>query len=158
MKQKWSVILGVTCVLLGASLVWLYTHPPLLSSGHHRRYDEDNKTLVYGIDLDNNCRWPVTLTSVTVNGHQNEHPAAMGVHSAGILAGNAAARLEQYGDQLQLGPVHGWKIPPQPQPPGPDSYAVRLDWQAIDATHAQVTIHYRYLGLPMQYPMDKLLH
>lgn len=152
MRGRWLLLaLALALVLLAAGAGWIYAHPPLKSFGMAERHDGQGNTLAYGIELENTGRWPLTLTAVQMDGREFSYPWAMAVanFTDSELASSAAIRMEECGHKLETGPVKGWKI--QPDEPRGGSYALRIDWEGMPAPPAEVVVHYRYLGLPMQY-------
>ncbi|WP_374712709.1 hypothetical protein [Symbiobacterium terraclitae] len=142
------------CAALAAmvGIGWVYTHPPLSSRGHSERSDDEGNIVVYGIDLDNRGRWPLTLTAVTVGGKEVLPPHAVAVanFADGQIAGSAAIDLEANGYKLTIGPIYGWEILSQRHVRG-FRYAIRLDLRGLDAEPGRIVVHYRYLGLPLRY-------
>jgi len=148
-RRRWLV--AAACVVLAAAAAgigWVYTHPPLRSLGYTTRRSEDGKVMVYGVDLDNSGRWPLTLTAVTKDGQEVLPPEAIAVanFADGHLAGNAAVNMEANGYKLTTGPVYGWKMLPARRS-GLSAYGIRL----FNAGSGTFVIHYRYLGLPLRY-------
>lgn len=153
MRRRWLVlVVSLSLAALGTGTGWIYTHPPLMSAGFHERHDGDGKTLVYGIELDNTGRFPLTLTAVTINGDVIDYPQAMAVSNFtdAQLAANAAIMMEEDGHKLTTGPVNGWEMQPV-QRVGRGRYGLRLDWEGMPTGTVEIVVHYRYLGLPMKY-------
>ena len=153
MGRKWPVlVVSLSLAALAAGTGWIYTHPPLHSTGLSRLHDGQDRTLAYGIDLDNTGRFPLALTAVTIGGEEIDYPQAMVVANFldGQLAANAATMMEVHGQKLTTGPVSGWEMQPQ-QRVGRGRYGLRLDWEGMPPGPVEITVHYRYLGLPMKY-------
>lgn len=153
----WMVVL--IAVAVGTGTGWIYTHPPLRSTGLSERYTGD-KTLAYGIDLQNTGRWSLRLTGVRVNGENWEYPRAMAVanFTDTHLAGNAAIDLDANGHKLKTRPVRGWEIEPRQRvlEKGEGSYGLRLDWEGMPSEQTEVIIYYRYLGLPLRHAVTSI--
>lgn len=153
MLRKWQVLVaGVALLGVATGIGWIYTHPPLYSSGMAERPDEVEKTRAYGLDLENRGRWPLTLTVVKINGKEIDYPQAMGVANLtdNHLAFSAATMMDER-HKLQTGPVNGWQTQAKQRLQPVGSYGLLLEGDGVPPDNAQVIIHYRYLGLPMQY-------
>lgn len=146
------LVVSLPLVAFGTAIGWIYTHPPLMSAGVHERHDGDGRTVVYGIDLDNTGRFPLTLTAVTINGKAINYPQAMAVSNFtdAQLAANAAVVMEEAGHKLTIGPVKGWELQPVQRVEG-GRYGIRLELEGMPAGTLEIVVHYRYLGLPMRY-------
>lgn len=154
MRRKWLVlVVSVVLAAFGAGIGWIYTHPPLVSTGLGRLHDGQEKTLAYGIDPENTARWPLTLTAVSINNREVHYPQALAVAnlSDGQLAANAAMRMAEHGHKLKTGSVKGWVMQPQQRLQPFGSYGLRLDWEGIPSGPAEIVVNYRYLGLPMRH-------
>lgn len=142
-------------VLILAALVtgvgWIYMHPPLVSSGMAERHDAEGKTIIYGVNLENRGKRPLTLIAVRVNGKELAYPQAMAVanFTDGLLASSAATMMEEHGHKLDTGPVEGWRL--LPHHPRRGTYALRLDWEGMPSPPSEIVVYYRYLGLPLHY-------
>jgi len=151
-QRRWLV--GAATVALVAAAVgigWVYAHPPLVSTGYATRTNDGGRVVAHGIDLDNRGRWPLTLTAVTIDGEEMLPPHAIAVanFADGELAGSAAVNLEANGYKLTTGAVYGWRMLPARRVRY-SRYGIRL-WNPEPGT---VTVHYRYLGLPLKYEID----
>jgi len=149
-QRRWLLVAAaVTLAATLAGIGWVYTHPPLRSYGYYTMRRHDGDIVVYGVDLDNNGRWPLTLTAVTREGEELLPPHAVAVanFADSELAGSAAARdLQEHGYKLTFGAVYGWEILPAERVRH-FRYAIRL-WDTGPGTYV---VHYRYLGLPLKY-------
>lgn len=151
--RRWQVLVACTALVgLAAGIGWIYTHPPLYSTGLHERHSQVEITRAYGLDLENGGRWPLTLIAVKINGKEIDYPQAMAVANLtdSHLAGNAAIMVDKR-HKLQTGPVNGWQMRPKLRLQRLGSYGLLLEGGDVPPDNAEVIIHYRYLGLPMQY-------
>ena len=150
--RRWIVVACAVLAALAAGIVWVYTPPPLQSTGMHTRLDDQRMPVAYGFDLENTGRWPITLVAVKVDGQEISPPFAIAVSNftEGHLAGSAAIALETYGHKLTTGPVYGWKMQPE-RYTGHARYAVRLGTRGLPPAHEKIILHHRYLGLPLRH-------
>lgn len=151
-RRRLVVAACLIVAAVGTAIGWVYTHPPLSSSGYSTRHDGEGTPLAHGVDLVNNGRWPLTLVAVTVDGQEILPPHAIAVanFTDGELAGSAAITMEREGHKLTKGPVYDWKMQPARRV-GRSRYAIRLDTSGFPAEFRKIIVHYRYLGLPMRY-------
>lgn len=148
-------LLGI--LFLAALAAILYVRPPLRGGGGGMVSQPTGTVL--SIDLVNEAGLAdVVLTDVTFIGGASPQVLAVD-NRGGELADSVALRLPDVPGAVS-GPVPGWRIPPWPTGKPGRNVAVRLTWEAGAEWPQTMTIHYRYLGLPMSLdiPLAERLH